>query len=223
MKQLDKKYETEQVKELLGKYERGRIKREALEEVLEISKAHFFRILKEYRKKGEGYRKEYKRKIKTNKVEEGIDELIHKELEEQRELIKDRGVRVYRYNYSYAVGEILREYGKKVSVETIINRAKEWGYYKSRRSCRRVHDREVNTNKIGKMIQHDSSHHLFAPYGSKKWYLITSIDDYSRMLLEARFVEAESSVEHISHWNEFLQITDLRWLIIGTITANLGL
>jgi hypothetical protein len=28
-------------------------------------------------------------------------------------------------------------------------------------------------------------------------YLITSIDDFSRLMLEARFIEAESSIEHI--------------------------
>jgi hypothetical protein len=35
------------------------------------------------------------------------------------------------------------------------------------------------------------------PGASKKWYLITSIDDFSRLMLEARFIEAESSIEHI--------------------------
>ena len=48
---------------------------------------------------------------------------------------------------------------------------------------RKAHDREVITNYPGELIQHDSSHHQFAPYAAKKWYLITSIDDYSRLIL----------------------------------------
>ncbi|MEA1964571.1 MAG: hypothetical protein U9O41_05540 [Candidatus Aerophobetes bacterium] len=34
-------------------------------------------------------------------------------------------------------------------------------------------------------------------YADKKWYLITSIDDYSRLLLYAKLVERETSWHHI--------------------------
>ncbi|MDD5015350.1 MAG: hypothetical protein PHW73_09705 [Atribacterota bacterium] len=47
------------------------------------------------------------------------------------------------------------------------------------------------------MIQHDSSHHRFAPYAVIKWYLITSIDYYSRLILYACLVERETTWEHI--------------------------
>jgi hypothetical protein len=39
------------------------------------------------------------------------------------------------------------------------------------------------TNYIGELIQHDCSHHKWSPYATSKWYLITSLDDYSRKLL----------------------------------------
>jgi hypothetical protein len=38
---------------------------------------------------------------------------------------------------------------------------------------------------------------LFAPDGKKKWYLITSLDDHSRALLYATFLERESTWSHI--------------------------
>ena len=48
------------------------------------------------------------------------------------------------------------------------------------------------------MIQHDSSHHLWSPpYIDEKWYLITSLDDYSRYLLYAEIVEKETRWSHI--------------------------
>ena len=47
------------------------------------------------------------------------------------------------------------------------------------------------------MVQHDTSIHLWAPLAGTKWYLITSIDDYSRDLLYADLWERESSWSHI--------------------------
>jgi hypothetical protein len=70
-------------------------------------------------------------------------------------------------------------YHQKVSLPTIINRAKKNGFYLPR-SKKTAHDREVLTHYAGKLIQHDSSYHLWAPAAQEKWYLITSRDDYSR-------------------------------------------
>ena len=69
-----------------------------------------------------------------------------------------------------------------------------WGFLRPKR---KAHDQEVLTNYPGELIQHDSSHHLFAPYAAGKWYLITSIDDYSRLILYAVLVERETAWEHI--------------------------
>jgi len=55
----------------------------------------------------------------------------------------------------------------------------------------------VLTNHAGELIQHDSSYHRWSPYVEEKWYLITSIDDYSRYLLYAEIVEKETSWRHI--------------------------
>ncbi|MCJ7790583.1 MAG: hypothetical protein MUP69_10505 [Candidatus Atribacteria bacterium] len=79
---------------------------------------------------------------------------------------------------------------------TIIDRAKRNNFY-FLKPKRKAHDREVITNYPGELIQHDSSHHLFAPYADRKWYLITSIDDYSRLILYAVLVERETAWEHI--------------------------
>ena len=88
-------------------------------------------------------------------------------------------------------------YEQKVSLPTIIDRAKKEGFYRPRQKERTSHDREILTNYIGEFIQHDSSHHKFSPYVDNRWYLITSLDDYSRLLLYARLVERELSWHHI--------------------------
>jgi hypothetical protein len=62
---------------------------------------------------------------------------------------------------------------------------------------RKAHDRQVITTAIGGLIQHDASHHRWSPYAEQNWALITSIDDFSRKLLYADFVEEETTWAHI--------------------------
>jgi len=55
----------------------------------------------------------------------------------------------------------IKKYSQKVSLPTIINRAKRNNFY-FLRPKRKAHDKEVITNYPGELIQHDSSHHQFA-------------------------------------------------------------
>jgi len=48
------------------------------------------------------------------------------------------------------------------------------------------------------LIQHDSSYHRWSPYVDEKWWLITSLDDYSRYMLYADIVEKETTWKHIT-------------------------
>jgi hypothetical protein len=55
------------------------------------------------------------------------------------------------------------------------------------------------------LIQHDASIHKWSPYATDKWTLITSLDDYSRMLMYADFVEFETSWAHIQAVQALMQ------------------
>ncbi len=114
----------------------------------------------------------------------------------ERDLIKNKDIPIRWYNYSYIKDLLAQKYGQQVSLPTIIDRAKRNNFYFSKPE-RKAHDREVLTNYPGELIQHDSSHHLFALYAESKWYLITSLDDYSRLILYAVLVERETAWEHI--------------------------
>jgi len=70
---------------------------------------------------------------------------------------------------------------------------------------KKAHDRQVVTAAIGALVQHDASTHLWSPFATDKWTLITSIDDYSRMLLYADFVTQETSWAHIQAAQAVLQ------------------
>jgi hypothetical protein len=96
-------------------------------------------------------------------------------------LIEDPELPLTTYNYS-AVRDRLAKRGIEVSLPTIIDRAKELGCYRPRKS-KKAHDREVVTVAAGALIQHDASLHLWSPNAQEKWALLTSLDDFSRMLL----------------------------------------
>jgi len=138
----------------------------------------------------------YFRKIPTRKIPKDVEENIVKELKLEKDLIKAKDVLIKYYNYSYIKDLLEQKYNQKVSLPTIIDRAKRNNFY-FLKPKRKAHDKEVLTNYPGELIQHDSSHHQFAPYTADKWYLITSIDDYSRLILYTCLVERETTWEHI--------------------------
>ena len=196
-KQLHKRFSDEQVKMLLEKYANEKVELRYILETLRIRRRRFFQLLREYRKDPDNFSIQYKRRRATKTISEDVEENIISELEKEKRLIEDKSIPITFYNYSYIKDQIYQAYGQKVSLPTIISRARKQGFYRPRKKKNRSHDREVLTNYVGELIQHDSSHHKFSPYADKKWYLITSLDDYSRLFLFAKLIEKETSWQHI--------------------------
>lgn len=194
MAQLHKKFSDEQVKAILKNYLDGLMTREHAQDLLGISKSRFFALLGNYRKDPVGMSIAYQRKS-SERIGVEIDQLIRQELGRERALIENKDLPITSYNYT-ALRDRLQQKGFRVSLPTIIKRAKEEGCYRPRRK-QKVHDREVITSAIGEIIQHDASLHKWSPYAAEKWILITSLDDYSRKLLFAEFFPTESSWAHI--------------------------
>ncbi|MEA3453921.1 MAG: hypothetical protein U9R12_03205 [Candidatus Caldatribacteriota bacterium] len=195
-KQLHKNFSDEQVKLLLKSYVDKEIKINYILQILGIKRRRFFKLLNRYKKDPDNFSIQYNRKTINRKIDKAIETNIIKELNREKVLILDKGVPIRYYNYTYIKDILENDYNQKVSLSTIINRAKANGFYLTKPK-RKAHDREVLTNYPGELIQHDSSHHKFAPYADSKWYLITSIDDYSRLILYACLVERETTWEHI--------------------------
>ena len=195
MKQLHKKFNDYQVKDLMTRYLKKKIERKDLQEVLGIKKTRFFALIKRFKDDPENFSVSYFRSTPTRTISKAIETNIMKELKIEKDLIKNKDIPIKWYNYSYIKDILENDYNQKVSLSTIINRAKTKGFYLTKPK-RKVHDREVITNYSGELIQHDSSHHQFSKYANK-WYLITSLDDYSRFILYACLVERETTWEHI--------------------------
>jgi hypothetical protein len=179
---------------LLQGYCQGTLDRTTVEEMLGIGKTRFFVLLKEYRQDQEKLSIAYMR-AGSPRLPVATEERIREELLTQKGLIDDATLPITAYNYS-AVRDRLDKGQVHVSLSTIVDRAKRIGCYQSHPK-HKVHNREVVTTAIGALIQHDASHHRWSPFAEGSWALITSIDDYSRQLLYADFVEQETSWAHI--------------------------
>lgn len=196
MAQLHKKFTDSQVKELMERYLKGEIKRTYLQEIFGIKRRRFCALVKQYRENPKDFSIQYQRKRHTRTIAPSIEKNILKELKIEQKLIQNKDIPLNSYNYSFVRNRLKEQYKQKVALSTIINRAKDKGFY-LKKSKRKAHDREVLTNYTGELVQHDSSLHLFAPDSKEKWYLITTIDDYSRYMLYAALLKKESSWAHI--------------------------
>ena len=195
MKQLHKKFNDCQVKDLLTRYLKKKVEREEIQKVLDIKKTRFFALVKRLKDNPENFSISYFRSIPTRTISKAIETNIIKELKIEKDLIKAKDVPIRCYNYSYIKDILENDYNQKVSLSTIINRAKTKGFYLLKPK-RKVHEKEVITNYPGELIQHDSSHHQFSKYANK-WYLITFLNDYSRLILYACLVERETTWTNI--------------------------
>jgi len=192
--QLHKRLTTAQVTTVLHGYDRGDLTTQDALAALEVRPATFYKLLKRYRQAPEAFTLTYQRSS-PKQVTATAEKKIKQALLEDRQLIEDRELPVWTYNYS-AIRDRLRKGGVTVSVPTIIARAKQHGCYEARRP-REHHDREVVTTAPGALLQHDASLHRWSPFATEKWVLITTLDDFSRDLLYADFWRAESTWAHI--------------------------
>jgi hypothetical protein len=196
MSQLHKRFTSQQVKELLDRYAKNEIERKYIQEILKIKRRRFFVLLKQYKENPQDFTVQYQRTSAPRAISPMIEQNILKELSIEKKIIQNKQIPLTSYNYSYIRDRLKGEYHQKVSLPTIIERAKRHGFY-LKKSKRTLHDREVLTRYAGELIQHDASYHLWAPAAQEKWYLITSLDDYSRFMLYAVLIKKETSWAHI--------------------------
>lgn len=196
MSQLHKRFASDQVQKLLERYLNKELERKYIQEILGISRRRFFMLLNQFRKDPSHFTIQYHRTAPSRCISVEIEQNILKELAIEKQIIRNKEVPLSTYNYSYIKDRLHKTYHQEVSLNTIIHRAKKHGFC-LKKPQRTMHDREVLTRYTGELIQHDSSYHLWAPAAKEKWYLITSLDDYSRFLLYAILVKKESSWAHI--------------------------
>lgn len=197
MKQLHTKFTDLQIKEIIGRYLKKEIERKYIQKILGIKKTRFFALVKRLKNDPDNFTVQYTRKTPTRKLSKEIEKNIIRQLKIEKQMLQNKKVTLKCYNYSYIRDYLKDNYNQIVSVPTIIKRAKINGFY-FKKSKKNTHNREVLTDNIGELVQHDSSHHQFSPFATNKWYLITSLDDFSRYLFYAVLLPRETSWTHIA-------------------------
>ena len=196
--QIHKRLNNETVSHVLEKYRQGALKAKQAYQRLGVGRTRFYELVGKFRRDQENFSIDYHRRVKVEKMDKEIRQNILTELKTEKEKIIDNPlVPTKNYNYSYLKNLIGEKYFQKVSLPTVIKIAKDNGFYLPKKKPTKKHDREVVTNYAGELVQHDSSHHLFSPAAGVKWYLITSLDDFSRSILYGDLFLKEGSFVHI--------------------------
>jgi len=195
MSQLHKRFSSDELKKLFDRYLRNEVERKYIQDILGIKKRRFFMLLKQYKENPTEFTIQYQRTTPP-RISKDIEHNIVKELSIEKGIIQNKEIPLKSYNYSFIKDHLRKKYRQKVSLTTVIRRAKKHGFY-LKKPKRTLHDREVLTRYVGELIQHDSSYHLWAPAAQEKWSLITSLDDYSRFILYAVLVKKETTWAHI--------------------------
>jgi hypothetical protein len=149
--QLHKNFTDKQVKSLLKSYLNQEIKISYILQILKIKRRRFFELLAKYRKDPDNFSIQYARKTINRKIAPDIENNILKELQVEKYLIKNKEVPVKYYNYIYIKDLLEQKYSQRVSLPTIIDRAKRNNFY-FLRPKRKTHDKEVLTNYLGELI-----------------------------------------------------------------------
>lgn len=184
MSQVHKRLDDEAVRRIFSQYDSKQLTLLPALAHLGIKRRRFFKLLSAYRDNPADFSISYKREARKL-ITDAAEEKIKEELLKEKTMIDDKSLPIKWYNYS-AVRDTLKEkHNITVSVPSIISRAKEQGFYIPKPE-RKKHNHEVITNYPGELVQHDASHHRWSPYVEDTWSAITSIDDYSRVLLFGR-------------------------------------
>lgn len=123
--QVHKRLADEQVRMILGRYVAKELAAAHAMELLDLKRRQFFEWVQRYRKDPESFTIQYQRQGKGRKLADAVDKHILEELAIEKALIDDPALPIRFYNYSYIQDRIRKNYREKVSLPTIIDRAKK--------------------------------------------------------------------------------------------------
>ena len=117
MVQLHKRFTDSQVKELIERYLNKEIDRHYIQEVLGIGKTRFFALIKAYRHNTHEFSIHYTRHASTRRISQDVEDSILRELQIEKNLIKDPEIPLRHYNYSYIRDLLKEKYHQKVALD----------------------------------------------------------------------------------------------------------
>jgi hypothetical protein len=129
-KHLRKLFSVDQVKEVFRRYLARQIGVDQASAMLKIRRRQFFKLLKLYRDRPESFSLQYTRKRAPRRIDAKAEAKITQELKKETAIIRDKRNPVRFYNYSYVKEILENKHQVRVSLPTIIRRAKKMGITK---------------------------------------------------------------------------------------------
>ena len=203
MPQIHNNFKDNEVRQLLTWYENGTMTKTNILRQLSIKDSRFYVLLRDFRRNPASFSVTYKRANPNRRLPEYVVQCIRRELATDQRLIDNPNLPIMFHNYASIRDAVEEATGYGLSAQSVVNYAKKLGYYVERPKNKISHTREVLTDYVGMLLQHDASLHQWSPYAVNgrgqpiKWSLITTLDDHSRKILYAELSERETAWAHI--------------------------
>ncbi len=204
MVQIHNNFSDDQIKQLLAWYIDGTMSRNDVCDQLGLKQSRFYELLNKYKTNPSKFSVAYGRNYPNRHKDRIVTVAIRRELELDKSFIDNPNMSIMFYNYSSIRDAVEESTGSHLTAQTVINYARKWNFYIGRPKNKNSHIRQVLTDQVGMLLQHDASLHQWSPYAFRpdgkplKWSLITTLDDHSRELLYAGLFEHETAWAHIT-------------------------
>jgi len=123
--QVHKRLIDEQVKMILKRFIGKELSSEQAMGLLGLKRSQFFEWVKRYREGEESFTIQYQRQGKNRRISPAVEGKMLQELKLEKALIEDPTLPIRFYNYSYIRDRLCKKYQYRVSLPTIIDRAKK--------------------------------------------------------------------------------------------------
>lgn len=193
---IHKRLPKEIVEEVLESFNSHKILEKEAMELLGIKRSRLYQLRKRWLRSNKRSPFTLWQRVKSvfNVMSEEVKEWLDKEL---KYIKKDAIIFRGKFNFAFLAEEAEKKFNRPFNRNSIRLYALKNGYYKALPEEKGKVYTRFETSGPGALFQHDSSYHLWLPCVERKQYVIISKDDYSRMVVGGRIVEAESSFEHL--------------------------
>jgi transposase len=136
MDQLHRRLTDEQIKVLLQSYNRGKMSRAQVQELLGVGKTRFFAMMKSYRQDPDSFSIAYERSMPARLSAE-VEAEIEKALLEEKEIVQDPDLPISSYNYTalrdrlkkkWTLITSIDDYSRKILFADFVPRETTWAH-----------------------------------------------------------------------------------------------
>jgi len=195
-RRIHKRLPVEFVQEVLESFNQHRISEKEAMDLLRVKRSRLHQLRKRWLLKNR--KNPFRLWRRANNAFHVLTEEVRQWLDKELQYIRQeadlfRG----KFNFAFLAEEAEKQFGRPFCRNSLRLYALRSGYYHALPEEKGKVYTRFETSGPGALFQHDSSYHLWVPHRREKQYLILTKDDYSRKVVGAKLVEAETSFEHL--------------------------